>query len=157
MSARLDHSAASLRDNAVSRPHELHDEFPHDAPVLHLLKLADTHFCNLAERYHALNRAIHRIEIEVESASDMYLTRLRKQRLSLLDEIAAIIEDAELRFAPGLAASDDQPHHKRARKRRHQGTDPVRDQSPPAHCAHTPTPPAAGILFGRRSAKTVPA
>ena len=42
-------------------PHELHDEFPHDARVLHMLKLVDSHFCNLAERYHALNRAIHRI------------------------------------------------------------------------------------------------
>jgi len=61
-------------------PHELHDEFPHDAKTLHLLKLADAHFCNLAGRYHALNRAIHRIEIRVESASDMYLARLKKQR-----------------------------------------------------------------------------
>jgi uncharacterized protein YdcH (DUF465 family) len=79
-------------------PHELHDEFPHDARVLHMLKLADTHFCNLAERYHALNRAIHRIECEVERTSDLYLTRLRRQRLALLDEIAVIIEDAEQRY-----------------------------------------------------------
>ena len=97
-------------------PHELQDEFPHDANVLHLLKLADAHFCNLAERYHALNRAIHRIECEVESASDMYLTRLRRQRLALLDEIAVIIEDAEARFSEDVES--------------------------------TPTPPAAGLLFG---------
>ena len=84
-------------------PHELHDEFPRDALVLHRLKLTDTHFCNLAERYHALNRAIHRIECEVESASDMYLTRLRRQRLALLDEIAAIIERAEARLAEPVA------------------------------------------------------
>ena len=31
-------------------PHELHDQFPHDVRVLHMLKLADPHFCNLAER-----------------------------------------------------------------------------------------------------------
>ncbi len=79
-------------------PHELHDEFPRDARVLHMLKLADGHFCNLAERYHALNRAIHRIECEVESSSDMYLARLRRQRLALLDEISVIIEVAEERF-----------------------------------------------------------
>jgi uncharacterized protein YdcH (DUF465 family) len=82
-------------------PHELHEEFPHDARLLHLLKLADAHFCNLAARYHALNRSIHRIEAEVECASDMYLTRLRKQRLMLLDEIAAIIEEAEERLSKG--------------------------------------------------------
>ena len=49
-----------------------------------------------AARYHALNRSIHRIEIEVEPTSDEYLTRLRKQRLRLLDEIAVIIETAEV-------------------------------------------------------------
>jgi len=94
-------------------PHELHDEFPHDARVLHMLKLADAHFCNLAERYHALNRAIHRIECEVESASDMYLTRLRRQRLALLDEIAVMIENAEAKLAAPLNArpvpANDQP------------------------------------------------
>ncbi|NQX94127.1 MAG: DUF465 domain-containing protein [Erythrobacter sp.] len=97
-------------------PHELHDEFPHDARVLHLLKLVDTRFCNLAERYHAFNRAIHRIECEMENTSDMYLSRLRRQRLALLDEIAAIIESAEERFAD--------------------------------RAGDTPTPPAAGLLFG---------
>jgi len=94
-------------------PHELHDEFPHDARVLHRLKLADAHFCNLAERYHALNCAIHRIECEVESASDMYLTRLRRQRLALLDEIAVMIEDAEVELAKASSArpvaANDQP------------------------------------------------
>lgn len=92
-------------------PHELHDEFPHDARVLHTLKLADAHFCNLADRYHALNRAIHRIECEIECVSDSYLTRLRRQRLALLDEIAAIIEDAENDLGPVIPplAANDQP------------------------------------------------
>lgn len=78
---------------------ELHDEFPHDARALHLLKLTDAPFCNLAERYHALGRAIYRIEGEAESASDMYLGRLKQQRLTLLDEIAAILETAEGQLA----------------------------------------------------------
>ena len=92
-------------------PHELHDQFPHDVRVLHMLKLADPHFCNLAERYHALNRAIYRIECEVEKTSDLYLTRLRRQRLALLDEIAAIIEEAEAQFNFGSMppAANDQP------------------------------------------------
>lgn len=76
-------------------PHELHDEFPHDAATLHMLKLGDAHFCNLAERYHAVNRAIHRIEAEIEPCSDDHADRLKRQRLSLLDEIAAILEKAE--------------------------------------------------------------
>lgn len=76
-------------------PHELHDEFPHDAETLHRLKLGDAHFCNVAERYHAVNRAIHRIEAEIEPASDDHIARLKRQRLSLLDEIAAMLENAE--------------------------------------------------------------
>lgn len=80
-------------------PHELHDEFPHDAETLRRLKASDAHFARQAERYHALNRSIHRIEIEAEAASDEYLTRLRKQRLQLLDEIAVMIEKAEARDA----------------------------------------------------------
>jgi uncharacterized protein YdcH (DUF465 family) len=117
----LSRRKATNEENAAMSahtPHELHDEFPHDARVLHLLKLADAHFCNLAERYHALNRAIHRIECEVEASSDDYLTRLRRQRLALLDEIAEIIETAEADFAPVradasptlvLEAANDQP------------------------------------------------
>ena len=81
-------------------PHELHEEFPQDCETLTRLKLTNNHFCNLAGRYHALNRSIHRIEVEIECTSDAYLTRLKKQRLMLLDEIAAMIEEAELhRFA----------------------------------------------------------
>lgn len=80
-------------------PHELHDEFPHDAATLKRLKASDAHFARMAERYHALNRSIHRIEVEVDAASDAYLTQLKKQRLRLLDEIAVMIEDAEARYA----------------------------------------------------------
>ncbi len=77
---------------------QLEDEFPRDACTLTRLKLSNQHFCNLAERYHALNRSIHRIEIETERALPEYLERLKAQRLRLLDEIAAIIEEAELHY-----------------------------------------------------------
>ena len=88
---------------APRRPQELHEEFPRDARVLTLLKLADVQVCNLAERYHALGRAIGRLECEAESASDLYLARLKKQRLALLDEIAVVIEEAEARLGAGPA------------------------------------------------------
>ncbi|MEL7198123.1 MAG: DUF465 domain-containing protein [Pseudomonadota bacterium] len=75
-------------------PHQLSDQFPHDRTVLHDLKISNAHFRNLSDRYNMLNRSIHRIEVEVDGASDMYLTQLRKQRLSLLDEIALMLENA---------------------------------------------------------------
>lgn len=80
-------------------PHELHEEFPHDTETLHKLKLEDAHFRTLMDRYHVLNRSIHRIEVEAEVASDDYLTRLRKQRLALLDEISVMIEKADTQAA----------------------------------------------------------
>lgn len=76
-------------------PHELSAEFPGDHALLHRLKLEDAHFVTLAERYHALNGEIHRIEAGVENTSDHYAETLKKQRLALIDEIAAILAKAK--------------------------------------------------------------
>ena len=84
-------------------PHELHDEFPHDAELLHRLKLGDAHFNSLASRYHAVNRAIHRIESQIEPASDKHTDQLKRRRLALLDEIALLVEKAEGRLVPATA------------------------------------------------------
>lgn len=72
-------------------PHELHEEFPQAAGRIHALKLADPHFARQADRYHAINREIHRIESDVAPASDQHLETLKKQRLGLLDEIAQLL------------------------------------------------------------------
>ncbi|MBU6267176.1 MAG: DUF465 domain-containing protein [Sphingomonadales bacterium] len=75
-------------------PHELHDEFPQDAALLHELKVSDAHFQKLSDRYHDVNREIHRIEAEVTPASDQALEALKKQRLGLLDEVAQALAKA---------------------------------------------------------------
>ncbi|MCB2084319.1 MAG: DUF465 domain-containing protein [Sphingomonadaceae bacterium] len=75
-------------------PHELADEFPQDHELLHKLKLEDAHFVTLSDRYHKVNREIHRIETEVEPASDDYVEMLKKQRLALIDQIGKIIAAA---------------------------------------------------------------
>ncbi len=75
-------------------PHELSAEFPNDHAVLHDLKLNNPHFVTLAERYHAANGEVHRIESGVENPSDAYTETLKKQRLALLDEISAIVAKA---------------------------------------------------------------
>ncbi|MBA5776369.1 YdcH family protein [Stappia sp. F7233] len=76
-------------------PHELHEEFPEAQAVLHELKLSNAHFSRLADEYHQVNRQIHRIETEVEPASDEALETFKKQRLHLKDQIAAIIAGSE--------------------------------------------------------------
>lgn len=75
-------------------PHELADTFPADAAMLRRLKQEDAHFARLAERHHMVNRAIHRIECEAEAAGEERLEALKKERLHLLDEIAAMLEQA---------------------------------------------------------------
>ena len=75
-------------------PNELADAFPDDAEALHQLKLTNAHFARLAEQHHEVNREIHRIEAEIDAASDDRLEALKKERLHLLDEIAAMLEAA---------------------------------------------------------------
>ena len=72
-------------------PHELADEFPEHKEKLHELKTTDRHFARLASEYHALNRAIHRIETDIEPTSDAHAEELKKQRLNLKDQIATIL------------------------------------------------------------------
>jgi uncharacterized protein YdcH (DUF465 family) len=72
-------------------PHELHEEFPQARARIHALKTSDAHFAKLADSYHDVNRAIHRAEIEEEPISDDSLEQMKKQRLALKDEIAALI------------------------------------------------------------------
>jgi uncharacterized protein YdcH (DUF465 family) len=75
--------------------HDLHAEFPNDNDILHTLKLSDGHFRTISDRYHDINKEIHRIETEVEAASDERSEELKKQRLKLLDEVATMITKAK--------------------------------------------------------------
>ena len=85
-----------MRENLMSAhtPHELADAFPRDAEALRRLKATDARFARLAARHHEVNREIHRIECETEAASDERLEALKKERLGLLDQIAAMLEEA---------------------------------------------------------------
>jgi uncharacterized protein YdcH (DUF465 family) len=76
-------------------PHELRDAFPDAHDILHELKTHNAHFATLPDRYHDVNREIHRIEVEVDAASDARAEDLKKQRLTLLDEISALVEKAK--------------------------------------------------------------
>jgi len=75
-------------------PHELSAEFPDKVAAISRLKQADAHFARLADRYHEVNRAIHRIDSQVEPASDEVAETLKKERLHLLDQIAALLSKA---------------------------------------------------------------
>ncbi|MES0808011.1 DUF465 domain-containing protein [Roseibium sp. SCPC15] len=75
-------------------PHELHEEFPEATETLRALKAGDAHFSRLADEYHTINREVHRIETNVEPAADEVLEDLKKKRLHLKDQIAALLAAA---------------------------------------------------------------
>lgn len=75
-------------------PNELTEIFKRDRDLITKLKGEDAHFARLAEEYHEVNREVHRIEAETEAASDERFETLKKQRLSLLDQITAIVGKA---------------------------------------------------------------
>ncbi|PTW57651.1 hypothetical protein C8N35_110130 [Breoghania corrubedonensis] len=75
-------------------PHELQEEFPEAAQVLHQLKMSDPRLESLCERYGTVNHDIHLIESEITPASDAATEDLKKERLALKDDIAEVLRKA---------------------------------------------------------------
>jgi uncharacterized protein YdcH (DUF465 family) len=74
-------------------PQDLHDVFPGDTDMLRRLKETDRHFVALADRYAALDDQIRRSETGVAPAmDDSQHDELKRERLALLDQIAAILQ-----------------------------------------------------------------
>jgi uncharacterized protein YdcH (DUF465 family) len=78
-------------------PHELTEEFPHATGQIHALKLANPHFARLIDAYHEINRAVHRAETGIAPVDDFTDQKMRKERMALKDQIAAILSKS----APG--------------------------------------------------------
>jgi uncharacterized protein YdcH (DUF465 family) len=75
-------------------PHELTEDFPDKRELIHDLKMSDAHFAQIADKYHELNRTVHRAETNVEPVDGLYMSELRKERMALKDEIARMLNDA---------------------------------------------------------------
>ena len=69
-------------------PHELAEEFPEYKEKIHDLKASDRHFAKMIEKYHEVNRAVHRMETRVEPVTDEVEEAKRRERIALKDEIA---------------------------------------------------------------------
>ena len=72
-------------------PHELAAEFPDQFEKMHALRESDAHFAKLSDTYHDLNRAVHRAETNVEPTTDDHMNQMRKERLTLKDQIATYL------------------------------------------------------------------
>ena len=72
-------------------PHELIEEFPEYADTIHRLKVENAHFAKLFDDYHALNRAVHRAETNVEPTDEFNEHKMRKERMALKDQLWSLI------------------------------------------------------------------
>lgn len=77
-------------------PQSLHDLYPHDAELLRRLKAEDAHFQHLAARLAALDEAVHAIDAGADPASDERAEETSRERLAVLDQIAAYIGAARV-------------------------------------------------------------
>jgi uncharacterized protein YdcH (DUF465 family) len=71
--------------------HDLHAEFPDARDALVALKASSAHFRTLSDSYHDLAQEIFRIEAGLQAASDARLDALKKERLAILDAVAAML------------------------------------------------------------------
>ena len=71
--------------------HELTPEFPANVATIHRLRQSDRHVSALFDRNHVVNRDIHRTESGVEAAADHRLETLKRRRLAIADEVAAVL------------------------------------------------------------------
>lgn len=72
-------------------PHELAEDFPDKADLIHSLKQSDARFARLYDEYHDLNLAVHRVETLVEPVEELAEVELRKKRAALKDELWAML------------------------------------------------------------------
>ncbi|MEP1145086.1 MAG: DUF465 domain-containing protein [Henriciella sp.] len=73
-------------------PHELTDDFSDAVDRINELKRTSPHFAKLADRYHEINRAIHRMEERIEPVGDATEFSLRRERMILKDQLYAMLQ-----------------------------------------------------------------
>ncbi len=74
--------------------HPLINELPEYRDLIHKLKTDDHHFRRLFDEYHEVDRAIVRIEEEIDPASDARTEELKLKRLHLKDDLHQILRKA---------------------------------------------------------------
>lgn len=76
--------------------HDLHHEFPEFEKEIRELKINDAHFARLFKEYHELDHEVRRIEQGVENTADDYLEIQKKQRLSVKDQLFAMLNKSKV-------------------------------------------------------------
>jgi len=75
----------------IGEKHDLVHEFPNHKDKIRDLKMNDAHFLSLYEKYNEITKEIEKIESSANNTSDDYLDGLKKERLSLKDELFSLL------------------------------------------------------------------
>jgi uncharacterized protein YdcH (DUF465 family) len=75
--------------------HPLITEFPDHREAIRTLKEENAHFQRLMHDYEATDKEIFRMEEGIETPEDTVLTELKKRRLDLKDQLAAMMRTHE--------------------------------------------------------------
>jgi uncharacterized protein len=73
-------------------PHQLIEEFPAHADLIHALKLKDPHFATLVEQYAQVNNDVHLAETLAHPTTGEQEKELRKRRMQLKDQIWHLLQ-----------------------------------------------------------------
>ncbi len=76
----------------IQEHHPLALDFPELKDRIHALKTGNSHFARLAREYEELDKAIVRLETGVEHASSADLEGKKQRRVSLKDELYALLK-----------------------------------------------------------------
>ena len=68
------------------------DDSPADKDRISELKRTSPHFARLADRYHEINRTIHRMEERIQPVADVTELALRRERMMLKDQLYAMMQ-----------------------------------------------------------------
>ncbi len=74
--------------------HDLVTELPEYKEQIHALKTSNAHFAKLFDEYHNINREVIRLEGENVPVTDEAFEALKKQRLSLKDQLYTMLKSA---------------------------------------------------------------
>jgi Uncharacterized protein conserved in bacteria len=74
-------------------PHELADEFPDQIEKMLELRVKNQHFAHLMDEYSRINQEIYLGENQLEPMSDETENDMRRLRVRLKDQIAALLAE----------------------------------------------------------------
>ena len=74
-------------------PHTLQEEFPGQEARITGLKTSNPRFSKLLEEYDTVNDQVHRAETRIEPVSEEHEEALRRSRLRVKDQIAAMLRE----------------------------------------------------------------